>query len=148
MDFPGRPTAIQTTLRIADERQAAVVQAVVKTRGWLPLDEAAEVMCLSPSRFSHASHSVFGMAFRVWQMCFRMEMSAQVLMATRWSMAEIADEFQYYNQTMWGQAFRSRFDRPPLKYRQQYLRELDGFSHGLEWFCMPHQVHQIPPARP
>src|SRR5262249_37321493 len=71
---------------------------------------------------------------RSWQIRVRMEMSAQVLMATRWSMAAIADEFRYSNQTKWGQAFRANFGRSPLRYRKEYLKQNLHFQPGLNGF--------------
>src|SRR5438105_3479952 len=87
---PRSATAIHTGVLVPGEHYLPLVDAMIQDRGWLSRDDGAALFFLSPSRFSHTSHALFGECFLNWRTRIRIEMTAQVLMMTRWTMVEIA----------------------------------------------------------
>src|SRR5262249_39113041 len=95
LEFPTRRTKIPAALRIPDERFIPIMQAMIRDRGRFQRGDAAAIVFLSASRFSHTSQTLFGECFRIWQTRVRLAMSALVVVTTFWSMADLAEEFRY-----------------------------------------------------
>ncbi|MFA7236791.1 MAG: helix-turn-helix transcriptional regulator, partial [Phycisphaeraceae bacterium] len=87
-------------------------------------DDAAEVACMSPSHFSRLFHRHFGRSFSDLLNQLRVDQAAELLVRTDRSLAVIALECGFADQSYFTKVFRKYRGETPADYRKRHGNEL------------------------
>jgi AraC-like DNA-binding protein len=108
------------TIKLADPHYAPVFQQMIKKKGKLSRQAAAELVHWSSSHFSHNFRAVFSCSFRSAQELVRLHLAALYLISTDKRVSDLADYLGYSDAKKFGDAFRRYFGLSPRKYRQTH----------------------------
>lgn len=86
----------------------------------VPLRELATSVALSPSQFGRAFRARFGMTPQQYQRRLRVEAACDLLATTDVSIAKVASECGYYDQSHMSNEFRAYKSMPPGAYRARF----------------------------
>jgi len=86
-----------------------------------PIDELAALAAMSPRQLTRQFHAILGMPPRDFIMFSRLKLACEALVQTRLSVADIAAECGFYDQSAFSYQFRQSFGLSPLEYRKRYM---------------------------
>src|SRR5437016_12718395 len=97
---------------------AAVLRAQFESGGRLSLRDAAQLMCLSTSRFSHVFSRAFKIPFRVAAVHVRMALAAHYLEVSSVRISAISEKLQFSDLKSFERAFHKYFGMSPTAFRK------------------------------
>lgn len=133
IEFPRRPDHLDTVIRLHDATYSEIFRRLARERGWISVEEAADIAQLSKWQFSRNFNEMYGAPFRNVKSAFRLELSAIAVARTLWPLSEIAMEFHYSHIKKWDPAFKRYFRFTPSQYRTGYLRDPIEFDPALRF---------------
>jgi AraC-like DNA-binding protein len=83
------------------------------------IDDIAEKLHLSKSRFGHLVKEIFGLTFPALVTMIKMKEAANYLISTDLPVAEIAFMLGFDDQNYFSRVFSKHFNAPPTKYRKE-----------------------------
>ncbi len=86
-----------------------------------PIDQLAALAAMSPRNLTREFHSVLGMPPRDFIIYSRLKLACEHLVQTRQSVAEIATDCGFYDQSAFAYQFRQSFGLSPVEYRKRYF---------------------------
>jgi AraC-like DNA-binding protein len=95
-----------------------VFRALVRSVGCITATDAAELVHLSPSRFSAVFREHTGATFRSTRLQIKLETAALLLCATTLRISEVADQVGYRDLRKFRKAFKKHFGMSPFTYRK------------------------------
>ena len=113
----------KTQVEIA-KRTAAVIAEDLRRH--YPARELAASFSISETSLKNYFRGVFGQNLSDYQKNLRMDRAATLLTETRLSVAEIAEQVGYLNQSKFAAVFKKHFQMSPLAYRRaSHLKNMD-----------------------
>ncbi len=115
------PNAIITTAVLSAPNQpffAPVLKTQIESCGSLRAPEAASLVNLSPSRFSHSFSEAFCFNFRDSALFCRMALAAHYLNSHSIRVSEIAERLHYSDIKTFERAFQGIFGHSPTEFRR------------------------------
>lgn len=105
------------------ESQVAIAKRVEKIitsdlGGHHPARELAAQFSVSETSLKNYFRGVFGQNISVYLREIRMKKAAKLLVTTKLSVAEVAEQVGYMNQSKFASVFKKQFDLSPLEYRR------------------------------
>ena len=101
-------------------RMEKIYRALLTTRGQLTQAEAAQMVYLSPSTFSHQFAKHAGKSFRVVRVEIKLQVAATLLQETDLSIPEIARYLGYSERYKLERSFKQRCGITPTEYRRAH----------------------------
>ncbi len=101
-------------------RMEKIYGALLTTRGQLTLTEAARLVYLSPSTFSHQFTKHAGKSFRVVRVEIKLQVAATLLQQTNLSIPEIARHLGYSERYKLERSFKQHYGITPTEYRRAH----------------------------
>ncbi len=98
-------------------RMEKIYGALLTARGQLTLTEAARLVYLSPSTFSHQFTKHTGKSFRAVRLEIKLQVAATLLQQTNLSIPEIARHLGYSERYKLERSFKHQFGITPTEYR-------------------------------
>ncbi len=83
-----------------------------------PARELAETFSISETSLKNYFRGVFGQNISIYLREIRMKKAAELLATTKLSVAEVAEQVGYLNQSKFACVFKKQFELPPLEYRR------------------------------
>ena len=101
-------------------RMEKIYRALLTTRGQLTQPEAAQMVYLSPSTFSHQFAKHAGKSFRVVRVEIKLQVAATLLQETDLSIPEIARQLGYSERYKLERSFKKHCGITPAEYRRAH----------------------------
>ena len=98
-------------------RMDKIYRALLTTRGQLTQPEAARLIYLSPSTFSHQFTKHAGKSFRAVRVEIKLQVAATLLQQTNLSIPEIARHLGYSERYKLERSFKLHYGITPTEYR-------------------------------
>ena len=99
-------------------RMEKIYRALLTTRGQLTQPEAARLVYLSPSAFSHQFTKHAGKSFRAVRVEIKLQVAAKLLQQTNLSIPEIARHLGYSERYKLERSFKQHYGITPTEYRR------------------------------
>ncbi len=103
-------------------RMEKIYRALLTTRGQLTQPEAARLVYLSPSAFSHLFTKHSGKSFRAVRVEIKLQIAATLLQQTDLSIPEIAHHIGYSERYKLERSFKQHYGITPTEFRRAQLR--------------------------
>lgn len=94
------------------------------------VDDLARLACMSARQLGRHFQAVLGMSPRNFMMLCRMQKACEQLVQPSRSIAEIAQETGFYDQSAFAVQFRRAIGMAPLDYRRRYLNAASAQTGG------------------
>src|SRR5437773_1643742 len=101
-------------------RMEKIYLALLTTRGQLTQTEAARLVYLSPSTFSHQFTKHAGKSFRTVRVEIKLQIAATLLQQTNLGIPEIACHLGYSERYKLERSFKQHYGITPIEYRRAH----------------------------
>ena len=98
-------------------RMEQIYRALLTTRGQLTQTEAARLVYLSPSTFSHQFTKHAGKSFRAARLEIKLQVAATLFQQTNLSIPEVARHLGYSERYKLERSFKQHYGITPTEYR-------------------------------
>jgi transcriptional regulator GlxA family with amidase domain len=108
---------VSIDIEVPNSRFTPVLEWLVRNKGSLNRDHAANMMGMTAGGFSRAFLSEFGWSFRETQREIKLQIAACLLSHTQLPIADVAEQVGYFEIRQFQKAFKRRYAISPARYR-------------------------------
>lgn len=118
-----QPYDVRRAVLLADSKLDSAIEYIrSQACHQCSVEEAARIACLSPRQFRRSFLRVLGLSPAAFIISNRLQHACELLVHTRDSVGQIADQCGFYDHGALGRHFHRQFGLSPLAYRKKYHR--------------------------